>query len=99
MNFKPCPSVLAMVAFLQAAYDAIECFAGVAKVTWCLRQAGLRCTALDIDYWQWWSKQRKAKGKRTAKHNPMDFNEPAGFVLLCCIAGNMFCAAVGGAHD
>ena len=75
---------------LQEGYDSIECFAGSAKLTWCLRQAGYRATAVDIESWGAWHAQRCAGGHRPLKNNPLDFLQPSGFVSFCGKYSNLF---------
>ena len=65
------------------AFDAIDVYAGAARLSKAFRKGGFVTATLDIDHWPAWV-EHKGGAARNCR-NPLDLLTPAGFLLLDCL--------------
>ena len=64
------------ILLISEAFEALELCAGSGIVTRCLRRAGVHTVALDIAYWDAYSRPTKATT------NPLDLLQDSGMATL-----------------
>ena len=62
------------------AFDALDVFAGAARISQCLREHGFRTATLDVEHWPDWVSKRLDAPRSSG--NPLDLMTPAGFLRL-----------------